>query len=312
MLTFEEAVPATDYLRSRTEVQQMHLGGLLTLLIGAACSYAFPRKASVPWFLFLLLLLVLGPLVLPRLMPKGNLITYRIALLAYPIEGLLLGFITYMELWKVMPLDLPMLPTINAVFPWFSVLPPLFYYVNQFPGFKRGIQRQNLHAEQLAKPAAEDHVRQLEELLNPALGRSPSYEDPWAEFITVPAGLKNWKLYLQLDAEIHGDWRVAFNGPWALVAFRDGMRVEAVQRGQLKIVADDPQPGKRKALCLLRWNANFFEGRITHDNFLKILAWNSQKGDAPERKPPPKADPGEPESEGFEEFEALPVDLDEA
>ena len=85
MLTLEEAVPATDYLRSQTEVQHTHLGGLLTLAVGAACSYAFPRKASIPWFLFLLLLLVLGPLVLPRLMPKGNLLTYRIAILAYPI-----------------------------------------------------------------------------------------------------------------------------------------------------------------------------------------------------------------------------------
>lgn len=300
MLTIEEAVPATDYLRSQTEVQHTHLGSLLTLFIGAVCSYAFPRKASVPWFLFLLLLLVLGPLVLPRLMPKGNLLTYRIAILAYPVEGLLLGFIAFMEIWKVMPLDIPGLPTINAVFPWLSVLFPVFYYVQQFPNWRRRIQRQSLHAEQLAKPAPTEHVMQIEELLAPALGHSPTFEDAWAEFTTVPATLKNWRLYLQLDAEYHGVWRVSFNGPWALVAFVDGTRVEVVKRGELKTVADDPQPGRRKALCLLRWNKNLFEGRITHDNFLKIHAWNANKGDAPERKPPPKSTDDGLDGDSFE------------
>lgn len=308
MLTLEEAVPATDYLRSQTEVQHTHLGGLLTLTIGAACSYAFPRKASVPWFLFLLFLLVLGPLVLPRLMPKGNLLTYRIAILAYPVEGLLLGFIAFMEIWKVMPLDVPGLPTVNVVFPWLSVLFPVFYYVYHFPNWRRRVERQGLHAEQLAQPAPADQVAEIEEMLAPALGRSPTFEDSWAEFMTVPATLKNWKLYLQLDAEYHGVWRVFFNGPWALVSFVDGTRVEVVKRGELKIVADNPQPGRRKALCLLRWNRNLFEGRITHDNFLKIHAWNASKGDAPPRRPPP--DPlGEDLSDGS--FEALPMEKDE-
>ncbi len=311
MLTLEEAVPATDYLRSQTEVQHTHFGGLLTLAVAAVCSYAFPSKASVPWFLFLLLLLVLGPLVLPGLMPKGNLLTYRIAILAYPIEGLLLGFIAYMEIWKVMPLDVPGLPTLNALFPWLAVLFPVFYYMYHFPSWRLRIQHQNLHAEQLAGPAPADHVAQIEELLAPALSHSPTYEEPWAEFTTVPATLKNWKLYLQLDAEYHGVWRVAFNGPWALVSFVDGTRVEVVKRGDLKIVADDPQPGRRRSLCLLRWNKNLFEGRITHDNFLKIHAWNANKGDTPERRPPPRSEgEGAPE-DSMEPLEVLPTGDDE-
>ncbi len=316
MLTYEEAVPATDYLRSRTEVQRAHLGGLLTLVVGAACSYAFPRRASVPWFLFLLLLLALGPLVLPRLLPKGNLLTYRVVLLAYPIEGLLLGFITYMELWKVMPLDLPELPTINTVFPWLALLPPIFYYVNQFPNFKRGLRRLKVHAVQWTHPAPQEHVKELEELLQPALSRAPTYEDAWATFHTVSATLKNWKLYLQLDAEEHGEWRVAFNGPWALLAFHDGTRVEAVRRGALKLVADDAQPGRRKSLCLLRWNANLFEGRITHDNFLKIRAWNASTGEAPPRVPPAAGTPGSPDrpdgsGKPGDSYESLPMHLED-
>jgi hypothetical protein len=244
-------------------------------------------------------------------MPKGNLFTYRIAILAYPIEGLLLGFIAFMEIWKVMPLDVPALPTLNTVFPWLSVLFPVFYYVQQFPDWQRRIQRQGLHAEQLAKPAPAEFVMQIEELLAPVLDRSPTYEDAWAEFTTVPATPKNWKLYLQLDAESHGVWRVAFNGPWALVAFVDGTRVEVVKRRDLKIVADDPQPGRRKALCLLRWNKNLFEGRITHDNFLKIHAWNASKGDAPERRPLPKAEEVSSSEDSMESFGILPSGEDD-
>lgn len=305
MLTFEDAGLAADDLRSRTEVERTHLGGLLTLILAAACSYSFPRKASLPYFLFILLLLVLGPLVLPRVMPKGNLTTYRIAIFAYPIEGLLLGFIAFMEIWKILPLDVPELPTLNSLLPWFSILMPAFYYVQQFPNWRRRIQRQKLHEAQLAKTVNQEDEQLLKELLQPALERSPNYDDPWAEFTTVPATLNNWKLYLQLDSEYHGGWRVAFNGPWALVVFEDGTRVEAVQRGQLKIVADDPQPGRRKALCLIRWNKNLFEGRISHDNFLKIHAWNASKGDAPERRPPQE------EGQEPEELEALPMDGDE-
>lgn len=311
MLTFEDAVPAADYLRSKTEVQRTHLGGLVTLAIGAICSFCFPRQASIPWFLFLLFLLVLGPLVLPRLMPKGNLTTYRIAILAYPIEGLLLGFIAFMEIWKILPLDLPELPNVNSVLPWLSVIFPFLYYVSQFPNFKRRLKRLKLHSDQLAHPAPLDQVQQLEELLQPVLGPSPRYDDPWAEFKTVPATIKNWKLFLQLDAEHHGDWRVAFNGLWALVVFEDGTRMEVVKRGELKIVADDPQPGKRKSLCLIRWNTHLFEGRILHDNFLKIRAWNSRKEDAAEYHPPSR--PAPPTAEGasepaMESFDVLPMD----
>jgi hypothetical protein len=194
------------------------------------------------------------------------------------------------------------------VLPWLSVLFPLFYYVYHFPNWRRRIERQGIHAEQLAKPAPEALVAEIEDLLAPALGRSPTYEDDWAEFTTVPATLKNWKLYLQLDAEYHGVWRVSFNGPLALVSFVGGTRVEVVKRGELKIVADDPQPGRRKALCLLRWNRNLFEGRITHDNFLKIHAWNASKGDAPARRPPPDPEGGEPSGDSFE---VLPMGKDD-
>ena len=117
MLTFEEVSLAAHDLRSRTEVERTHLGGFLTLVIAAAFSYFFPRNATLPYFLFVLLLLVLGPLVLPRVVPKGNLLTYRLAIFAYPIEGLLLGFIAFMEIWKILPLNVPELPTINAVLP---------------------------------------------------------------------------------------------------------------------------------------------------------------------------------------------------
>ena len=48
--------------------------------------------------------------------------------------------------WKVMPLDIPGLPTINAVFPWLSLLFPVFYSVQQFPNWRRRIQRQNIGA----------------------------------------------------------------------------------------------------------------------------------------------------------------------
>ena len=290
MLTFEEVSLAADDLRSRTEVERTHIGGLITLVIAAAFSYFFPRNATLPYFLFVLLLLVLGPLVLPRVVPKGNLLTYRLAIFAYPIEGLLLGFIAFMEIWKILPLNVPELPTINAVLPWFSALLPAIYYVQQYPNWKRRIQRQKIHEQQLARFADADHELQLKELLEPALDRSPNYDDPWAEFTSVPATPNHWKLYLQLDSEFHGAWRVVFNGPWGLVVFEDGTRVEAVPRGQLKIVADNPQPGKRKALCLVRWNKNLFEGCISHDNFLKIHAWNASKGDAPERRPAPEDD----------------------
>ncbi len=58
------------------------------------------------------------------------------------------------------------------------------------------------------------------------------------------------------------------------MVFHDGSRMEAVPKGGLKLVTDDPKPGSKTVLCLIRWNSHLFEGRITQDNFLKVKAWN--------------------------------------
>lgn len=274
MLTFEAARPVADHLRSRAEVERAPLAGFAALLIVSALTYAVPHEVDLRWTGGLCFALATLPFLLKRVLPKGNLMAYRMALVAFPVNALLLAFIAFMELWRADPFPILDFPTLGRAFPWIGLVLPGLYAVLQFPHWLRRLGLYPELVRGLAEPPSAVALGEVAGLAAQAVSSAPSMEAAWAEFRTVPATPRNWKLFLRLDLERHGCWRVAFAPDYALVLFEDGSRVEAVPKGGLRLVADDPKPGSKAGLCLLRWNAHLYEGRITPDDFLKIKAWN--------------------------------------
>lgn len=280
MLTFEDARAAADHLRARAEVEQAPVAGFLALLGVGAVVWAVPHTTNLIWTGGLVVALSFLPFLLGRVLPKRSLMAYRLALAAYPVNALLLGFITFMELWRADPFPLADFPSVGRLFPYVGLVVPGVYVVLQFPHW---IRRLSLYPELVRTLAQTPPVADLGEvsgLIAQSVSAGPSMEAAWAEFRSVPATPQNWRLYLRLDTQVHGVWRVAFAPAYALVVFEDGRNVEAVPKGGLKLVADEAKHGSKAALCLMRWNAHLMEGRITPDNFLKIKTWN--KNQAPE------------------------------
>jgi hypothetical protein len=271
MLEYPDALKATAFSRASMEVEQTPIAGFLVLLAGAAVSVFLPPSATWRWSLWIAAGLVLLPFPLSWLLPRRGLLLFRLSLLFYLLNGPLLAIIGYREISRVVPLLLNDFPIVQVWSPWVAPLFSALYYVLQFHPWKERLLRLPIVKDVLSGPPPTEALQEIAMMLSQAIaGRGTE----WAEFRTVPASPKNWRLFLKLDPQIHGFWRVAFSQEFAIVVFRDGSRMEAVKRGALKIVAEDPSPGARTIQCLLRWNQHLHEGRIRPDHFYRIQAWN--------------------------------------
>lgn len=268
MLSFEGARAVADHLRAKTEVERAPLGGFLTLLLVTVLATLVAPPANLGWSLGLLMLLLAGPSLLNRFLPRRNLMGYRLSLVAYPLNALLLALIVYLQIagWEFVPSD--EFPFLAKLLPWSGLIAAGAYGILQFPHWMR---RVSLYAEfvKAMTPMAPERVAEVELLLE------EMQRGEGALFRSVPSTPKNWSMFLKLDIRTHGFWRVAFAPNYALVVFEDGSGLEAVPKGGLKLVAEDPKPGESTALCLVRWNAHLFEGRIGPDDFARITEWNS-------------------------------------
>lgn len=268
MLTFDEARRTADHLRARTEVARAPMAGFLVLLAAAAVQAFVAKPASLPWSLGMLAGLLLGPPLVNRLLPPRNLVAYRLALVTYPLNALLLALVVFLQIagWSFTPPE--ELASLGPMLPWCGAVAGIIYAVLQAPHWMR---RVGLYAElvqALSHPVGEDAVAEVNLLMDQAL------TGEGAAFQSVPATPKNWSRFLRLDTEIHGTWHVAFAPLYALVFFEDKGRLEAVLKGQLKFVSDDVKPGEGTALCLARWNTHLLEGRIAPEDFERISSWN--------------------------------------
>ena len=276
MHSHETARAAADHLRAQAEVQHSQPTLLITLLLASAASALGEDQEGWVWVAGLVVAVLILPFLLHRALPRGNLLSYRLGVAAYPINAFLLGFIVFLEASKLPPIDLEDLPRMGWLYPAIAMIVPLVYLVQQFPTWRRrrkGYPAMLQALREPGDPAVLDEVRGLAEQ---AVAKEASGEAPWAEFRTVSAAPVNWKLFLRLDVERHGLWRVVFSEAYALVVAKDGSGLEAVPKGGLRIAADDPVPGGKPFLCLVRWNAHLHEGRIREGSLQRIHDW-SQK-----------------------------------
>ena len=273
-LEFPDALKSVAYARALAEVEKAPLAGFLVLLVGTVVSIFAPRTADWRLSLGIAMGLVLAPPFLTLALPRRGLLAYRLSLVLFLANGGLIAIIGYREIGRIVSILGDEFPLVQAWGPWVAPLFSALYYVLQFHGWKERLLRLPAIREVLADPPPEAARREIRELLSSVLAKIPGGDQNWAEFRTVSAGPRNWRLFLKLDPEIHGTWRAAFCPEYAVVVFRDGSRAEAVKRHSLKIVAEDPSPGTKTIQCLLRWNNHLHEGRITPDHFYRIQAWN--------------------------------------
>lgn len=270
----ERARIAANHLRALTEVQRSQPTLLVTLLLIAAACAAGEDQGGWIWLAALISLLIVLPFLLDRALPKGNLLSYRLGIAAYPMNAFLLGFIVLLEVGKLPPIDLEDLPRLGWLYPALAMIVPLVYLVHQFPAWKRRLKGYPSVLQALREPGDPAVLEEVRGLAGHASANEPSGASPWAEFRTVPAAPSNWKQYLRLDVERHGLWRVVFAQDYALVIAKDGSGLESVPKGGLRIAADDPVPGGKPFLCLVRWNAHLHEGRIREGSLQRIQDWN--------------------------------------
>lgn len=276
MLTFDEARKAADYLRARTEVERTSLAGFASLVLFSALSLAFPHELGLPWFSSFFGGLLLTPWILKALLPKGNRVTYLLSMATYVLNGLLLSHLLYRELWKADPFEVEQeFPQWAWLCPLITVLVPAIYYVLQFTAWKRRLLAWSEMRQILSDPPDPVHLGIAAGMVKKVTGRLMPKEAQWAEFRSIPASPKNWKLFLKLDQERHGAWRVAFAKDFALVVLKDGSQCEAVPVGGLKMAIDDPKPDARQTLCLVRWNQHLKEGRVQPEHYSRIREWNA-------------------------------------
>jgi hypothetical protein len=218
--------------------------------------------------------LILGPWLLDRILPARNAAMLRVSILAYPINILLLAFIAYREFWRV---DLPYLedvPQLSNALDWTAPLIPFVYAYLQFPGWLRRIRLLPQLKAMATLPPEPLVLREVEEQAALALQGKASADGPPAQFRTISATPKNWRLFLKPDLFRHGLWKVGFAPGYAVVVFEDGGRVEAVKRGGLRMVAADPEEGATMVSCLVRWNEHLHEGMVDVGSFKGIQGWN--------------------------------------
>lgn len=274
MHSHETARIAADHLRAQAEVQRSRPALLIALLLVAAASALGEDQTGWPWFAGLLAGLVLLPPLLHWALPRGNLVSYRLHLVTYPINAFLLGFIVFLEAGKLPPIDLEELPRMGWFYPAMAMIVPLVYLVQQFPAWRQRLKGYRGVSQALREPGDPAVLEEVRGLAGQASASEATMAAPWAEFRTVPAAPGNWRLFLRLDVERHGPWRVVFAQDYALVVAKDGTGLEAVPKGGLRIAADDPVPGGKPFLCLVRWNTHLHEGRIRDGSLQRIQAWN--------------------------------------
>ncbi|MDE3033855.1 MAG: hypothetical protein KGI56_09340 [Acidobacteriota bacterium] len=277
MLNLERARMVADYLRAEAEARRASLGTLLALLVVAAFAARMGEACSWPAHACLLAGLVFGPWLLRAIPLRGNLALFRLELVAFPVNGLLLGFIAVMEAGRLPRIQVEGIPAMRWLFPLLSLLLPAGYLLLGLADWVRRLRLAGWIRDTLAVPPVDAYQEEPRALIAAALAAPPARHDPWAQFRTVPASPRNLKLCFKLDTARHGLWRAAFSDDYALVVFHDGTGCEAVPPGGIHLAVDDaPRPGERERMILVRWNAHFHEGRILRDDQLKIQAWNSR------------------------------------
>ncbi|MBS1766180.1 MAG: hypothetical protein JST05_02080 [Acidobacteria bacterium] len=277
MLSLDRARMVADYLRARAEVHRASLATIVSLT--ALSIFAARMGAEAPWTRHGALLsgLIILPFLLRAVPIKGTFAIYRLELVAFPLNILLLGLIGFLEANRLPRLEIPGYPAMRWFFPALSLLLPLGYLVMGFSDWMRRAKQLGWIRDTLAIPPVEAYLEEPEGLVAQALSRAPGRGDAWAQFRTVPASARNLKLFLRLDTARHGWMRTAFSDEYALVFFHDGSGCEAVAPGGVQLAVDDAaRPGERERMILVRWNAHFHEGRILSDDLLKIQAWNSR------------------------------------
>lgn len=290
MLSLDRARMVADYLRAEAEVRRASLSTLIALLVVAIFAARMGEASSWAAHVWL----IAGLLILPRLLRaipfKGNLPIFRLELIAFPLNALLLGFIVFMEASRLPKIEMEGVPAMRWFFPALAMLVPLGYLILGFADWLRRLRLTGWIRDTLAVPPMNDYLEEPRDMIAEALAAAPATNDIWAQFRTVPASAKNLKLFFKLDTARHGMWRVAFSDDYALVVFHDGTGCEAVAPGGISLAVDDaPRPGERERMILVRWNERLFEGRILRDDLLKIQTWNSRSGGYEGRSsvPPP-------------------------
>ncbi|MBI4912237.1 MAG: hypothetical protein HY823_05835 [Acidobacteria bacterium] len=274
MSSFELARQASEHLRAHRDLEGGAFGTLLALLGALWATAAFPAATGFTWILGQAAWLLLVPWVLRRILPVGRPWLFRLGMAAFPANALLLGLWAFLESAKIPPFEVEELPALRWLFPILSLLLPCVYLVLQFPEWRRKALAAGACLRALRSRPDPRILGELSGLSAAALSGSPDRVAPWAAFRSVPARPGNWRRFLRLDTERHGEWRVAFSDGFALVMFHDGSRMEAVPRGGLRVAAEDLPTGEKPGLCLARWNSHLHEGRITAANLEKIQAWN--------------------------------------
>lgn len=274
MHTYDAVRTAADHLRAQAEVSRSQPALLLTLLLAALASALGEDQAGWLWAGSLIAGVLLLPRLLRRILPRGNLFTFRLSFVAYPAQAFLLGFIAFLELSKLPPLDLEELPRLDGLVPALAVVVALAYLVQLFPRWRRLLRQYGHTVAALKDPGDAEALAEVRDLAERALAPHASTAAPWAEFRTLPALPRSGRRFLRLDLELHGHWRVMFAQDYALVIARDGTGLEAVPRKGLRIAAEDPNPGGKPFLCLVRWNEHLHEGRIREGSLKLIESWN--------------------------------------
>jgi hypothetical protein len=279
MTNFERARMVADYFRAEAEVRRATLGTLIALLVAAIFAARLWNSSSWISHAWLLAGLLIGPWLLRALSPKGNLPIFRLELIAFPLNALLMGFIVFMEASRLPSIEMESLPAMRWFFPALSLLVPLGYLLLGFADWWRRLKLTGWIRDTLAVPPVDAYQEGPRGQIEEALAAAPATGDAWAQYRTVPASARNLKLFFKLDTARHGFWRVAFGDDFALVVFHDGTGCEAVAPGGISLAVDDaPRPGERERMILVRWNGHFHEGRILRDDLLKIQTWNSRSG----------------------------------
>ena len=276
MLSLQRARMVADYLRAQAEVRRASLGTLVAL-VAAAVLAAQAEGASWTFHAWTLAILLAGPWLLRALPIPGNLSLFRLEIIVFPLNVLLLGFIAFLEASRLPRIELEGVPAMRWFFPALSMLLPLGYLLANAADWMRRAKVLASVRDTLAVQPVEAYMEEPLELIREALAAAPGRADTWSQFRTVPASARNLKLFLKLDTARHGIWRVAFADDYALVVFHDGTGCEAVAPGGVQLAVDSaPRAGERDRLILVRWNEHFHEGRVLPDDLLKIQAWNSR------------------------------------
>ncbi|HEU4952472.1 MAG TPA: hypothetical protein VFT46_11000 [Holophagaceae bacterium] len=277
MLSFDRARLAADYLRARAEVRRASLGTPIALL--AAVLLAWKARGDGSWILHVaaILIALAGPWLLRALPVPGSLTVYTSELAAFPLNGLLLGALAWLEGLALPRVEIEGVPWARWLLPGLLMLVPLGYLLSGIADWLRRLRQRAWILEILAVPPVDAYLQEPSGLVSAALAMPPRRDDPWAQFRTVPASARNLRLFFSLDTSRHGLWRVAFSDGYALVLFQDGTGCEAVAPGGISLAVDDAaRPGQRERMILVRWNGHLHEGRILPDDLLKIQAWNSR------------------------------------